>query len=129
MKQVLIIITFIARSYSVKTDDVHFDVDNSASESVFHVDGNGAVKGEKGNNRMDEQFMGVPRPPGKGLGCTLLYAPVCGINGKNYGSSCFARGAGVQVACQGRCPCIGGSCTDDRGVTYKHGDRMPAGDG
>jgi len=97
MKQVLIIMIFIARSYSVKTDDVHFHVNNDASESVFHVDGIGAVKG-KGNKRLDEQFMG--------LGCTLQYSPVCGINGRDYGSSCRARSAGVEVACQGRCPCL-----------------------
>ena len=47
-----------------------------------------------------------PRPKG----CDLLYAPVCGCDGKTYGNACAAAVAGVNVA--GKGPCTTSSCAD-----------------
>jgi len=37
--------------------------------------------------------------------CLDIADPVCGIDNKNYTSSCFAFNAGVGVQCKGACPC------------------------
>jgi hypothetical protein len=44
---------------------------------------------------------GVCRAPPKM--CTMIYAPVCGCDGKTYASACNAAAKGVSVAAEGEC--------------------------
>lgn len=41
--------------------------------------------------------------PATGCVCPALWAPVCGSNGKTYGSTCEAQCAGIQVVSQAAC--------------------------
>ncbi len=40
--------------------------------------------------------------------CSLLYRPVCGVDGSTYPNSCQADCAGIDIACSGECPCAPG---------------------
>jgi len=54
--------------------------------------------------------------------CTAIYAPVCGCDGKTYGSACTAATAGVSVAKNGECaPSSGSSCGGLAGATCPQG--------
>jgi hypothetical protein len=40
----------------------------------------------------------------KPQGCSLLYSPTCGCDGKVYGNACAMNGAGVDLNAGGTCP-------------------------
>lgn len=37
--------------------------------------------------------------------CTMIYKPVCGVNGQTYGNACVAKCSNIAVKCEGKCPC------------------------
>jgi hypothetical protein len=45
----------------------------------------------------------IPPQPQAGSQCMLVWAPVCGVDGRTYDNACFARQAGTPVASNGRC--------------------------
>merc|ERR1719233_142944 len=49
--------------------------------------------------------------------CPMIYAPVCGENGKDYSNTCSAECEGVKVSCAGKCPCKDKPSTAECGVT------------
>lgn len=63
------------------------------------------------------QYSFVPEAANEGCMCIMLYAPVCGENGKTYGNSCEAACEQVPVAHPGACGQPGDFCGGIAGLT------------
>lgn len=68
------------------------NVDCPSSGEYCHIETGCVVTGAK---------MGDCRPMPNS--CNMLYAPVCGCDGKTYGNACTAHAAGINVAQKGTC--------------------------
>ena len=53
--------------------------------------------------------------------CTMEFAPVCGCNGRTYGSACMAAGKGISVASRGACPTTADSGIPEGGACGTRG--------
>ncbi len=49
--------------------------------------------------------------------CPEIFAPVCGVNGQEYGNSCLAECAAIEVAHDGLCGIAGDACGGFQGLT------------
>ena len=59
-------------------------------------------QGQEAPGQEGTTLAGEPKP----CACTKIYRPVCS-GGKTYGNDCVAACAGVDIDCDGKCPCPG----------------------
>ena len=79
--------------------------DSSEAEGCYDYDGKWRRKGERfgpGCTCAD----GAPNCVFSGVNmCTDVWRPVCAEDGRTYDNECRAREGGVEVKCDGQCPC------------------------